>query len=436
MIAQQSEKLAKFATKGSKLVARKFNFVKKAIDVLPTPKGEQRAYYYDSRTRGLALAVSPAGRKTFVLYRKVNGKPERINIGVYPDLTIEQARGEAERLNGAIALGDNPAQQRRTIRAEDTLGTLWDRYYEEYAQHKRTGEKIKGMFTLYLNCWALRKLSTITHSDVVRLHAHIGQTRGKIVANRGIELLSSMFTQARERWNWSGENPAADVEAFPETKRKRFLQPDELPYFFKALAEEQNEIIRDYILFSLVTGARRGNVQAARWDEINFERGVWVIPRTKNDESVTVPLTNVAVDILERRKAEADSPWVFPGDGITGHLTEPKAGWARILARAQRIERDEWLKANRGKTEKDFAQFKPPSFQDLRMHDLRRTFGAYQACAGTSLPIIGESLGHKSLAATAVYARLNLDPVRQSVTRAVDTMLLAGGVAGLLGNGK
>jgi integrase len=439
MIAQSAPKLLDFATKGSKLVAnRKFNFVKKAIDSLPVPTGEQRAYYYDSRTRGLALAVSPAGRKTFVLYRKVNGKPERINIGLYPDLSIEQARGEAERLNGAIAQGDNPAQQRRTIRAEDTLGTLWDRYFEEYAKHKRTADKIKGMFNLYLSNWTLRKLSGITHSDVVRLHSHIGKTRGKIVANRAVELLSSMFTQARERWNWSGENPAADIKAFPEQKRKRFLQPDELPYFFKALSEEDNEIIRDYILFSLVTGARRGNVQAARWEEINLDRGVWVIPRTKNDESVTVPLTDAALSVLERRKEQAKgSPWVFPGNGESGHLMEPKAGWARILARAQKIEREEWLKANKGKSEQDFADYKPtPSFTDLRLHDLRRTFGAYQACAGTSLPIIGESLGHKSLAATSIYARLNLDPVRQSVTRAVDTMLLAGGVAGLLGGGK
>src|SRR5262249_2517356 len=148
--------------------------------------------------------------------------------------------------------------------------------------------------------------------------------------------LSSMFTQARERWNWSGENPAADVEAFPEKKRKRFLQPDELPFFFKALAEEENEAIRDYILFSLVTGARRGNVQASRWDEINLERGVWIIPRTKNEESVTVPLTDAALAVLERRLSERkeNCPWVFLGYGKTGHLMEPKAGWARILARA------------------------------------------------------------------------------------------------------
>src|SRR5579864_8224884 len=224
-----SAKLVEIHASSSKLVARrKFNFTKKALDALPAPVNGQRAYAYDLQVRGLAIAVSPAGRKTFVLYRKVNGRPERVNIGVYPDMSIEQARGEAQGLNSAITRGDNPADKRRTLSAEDTLGTLWDKYYEEYAKSKRTAEKIKGMYQLYLSAWQLRKLSTITHSDVVRLHAHIGKTRGKIVANRGIELLCSMFNQAKERWNWKGENPAADVQAFPEKKRKRFLQPDEL----------------------------------------------------------------------------------------------------------------------------------------------------------------------------------------------------------------
>ena len=75
--------------------------------------------------------------------------------------------------------------------------------------------------------------------------------------------------------------------------------------------------------------------------------------------------------------------------------------------------------------------------RDLRIHDLRRTLGSWQAAAGTSLPIIGKSLGHKSLAATQVYARLNLDPVRASVNRATDDLLLAAKApAKLLGGGN
>jgi integrase len=62
---------------------------------------------------------------------------------------------------------------------------------------------------------------------------------------------------------------------------------------------------------------------------------------------------------------------------------------------------------------------------DLRIHDLRRTLGSWQAAGGSSLQIIGKSLGHKLASTTAIYSRLNLDPVRESVGRATDAILAA-----------
>jgi integrase len=140
-----------------------------------------------------------------------------------------------------------------------------------------------------------------------------------------------------------------------------------------------------------------------RWPEIAWERATWTIPaeKAKEDEAIDIALSAVALRILEKRRAESTSEWVFPGRGRTGHLMEPKTAWKRIVDRA--------------------------SLQDLRLHDLRRTLGSWQAATGASLPIIGKSLGHKSIAATQIYARLNLDPVRESVRRATDAMLLAGG---------
>ena len=127
MIAAQSPKLLKFAAQGSKLVAKRFNFTKKTLDQLSSPENGQRAYHYDTNVRGLAMAVSPAGRKTFILYRKIAGRPERITIGLYPDLSIEQARGKASELNAVIAQGENPAAQKRQIRDEMTLKELFMR---------------------------------------------------------------------------------------------------------------------------------------------------------------------------------------------------------------------------------------------------------------------------------------------------------------------
>lgn len=209
-----------------------------------------------------------------------------------------------------------------------------------------------------------------------------------------------MYSFAIEHGLFSGANPARGIKSYPENERERFIQSDELPRFFQALAEEENPDMRDYFLISLLTGARKSNVLAMRWADVNLDRTEWRIPITKNGTPQTVALAPVAVEILRGR--EQGGAWVFPGIGKTGHLVEPKKGWCRVLARA--------------------------GLSDLRIHDLRRTLGSWQAKTGASLSIIGKSLNHKTYQATGIYARLDLDPVRASVERAADAMLTAAGI--------
>jgi integrase len=158
-------------------------------------------------------------------------------------------------------------------------------------------------------------------------------------------------------------------------------------------------------MLSLLTGGRKSNVLAMRWDEISFGRAEWRIPETKNGDPLTVALSMQAIEILNDRRAKTNSEWVFPSDGsASGHLADPKKAWQRILARAE--------------------------IKDLRIHDLRRSLGSWQASTGASGYVIGKSLGHKSQQATQIYARLNLDPVRESVERATQAMMAAGRVTG------
>ena len=70
----------------------------------------------------------------------------------------------------------------------------------------------------------------------------------------------------------------------------------------------------------------------------------------------------------------------------------------------------------------------PARIRDLRIHDLRRTLGSWQAATGASLPMIGRTLAHKNVSTTAIYARLNLDPVRESMQKAASAMFAAGGM--------
>jgi len=195
-------------------------------------------------------------------------------------------------------------------------------------------------------------------------------------------------------------NPAQRITQFKEVSRERFLQPDELKNFFQAVADEKNETIRDYILISLLTGARRSNVLSMQWGEISFERAEWRIPETKNGTSHTLPITTQAMQILKQRKELKDSNFVFSGTGKSGHLVEPKKGWIRIKDRA--------------------------GIKDLRLHDLRRSLGSWQAITGASLTIIGKTLAHMDVSTTAIYARLNNDPVREAMETATRAMMNAG----------
>ncbi len=78
---------------------------------------------------------------------------------------------------------------------------------------------------------------------------------------------------------------------------------------------------------------------------------------------------------------------------------------------------------------KNWEQLKQAAnLKDLRLHDLRRTMGSWQAKTGASLVVIGKSLNHKDPTATAIYARLDMDPVRESMTTAASAMFVAAGL--------
>jgi len=379
---------------------KKINFTIANLDRVTCPP-DGRAYVYDSKTPGLQFCKTSTGATSFYLYRRVQGRPARICLGSYPQMTIEQARDRVAELNGDIAKGVDPVEQKHAAKAAETFGGLFDRYMETHAKvHKKTWQDDQDQHDRYLESWRGRIARKITKSDVRALHTKVGTDAGPYSANRLLSLIHAVYSKT-DAVGADGKNPASGVQRFPEQERERFLHPDEVPAFFKALDAEPSELIRDYIMISILVGARRSNVCAMRWEDVNLERATWTIPDTKSGNPVTLALATKAVEVLKRRKRAAKPPkeWVFPSHGVTGHLVEPKAAWANIL--------------------------KAAGIKDLRIHDLRRTLGSWQAAAGASLTIIGKSLGHKSTASTKIYARLHLDPVRASVQSAATALLEA-----------
>jgi integrase len=436
--------------------ANSLNFTKSELTKI-APPATGRIEYRDTKVAGLQLRVSSTGVKTFSVYRwgKATNKPERVTIGRFPEISVDAARAKAGEIVAAFAMGENPSEAKRKARAEMTFVDLFDLYIERHSKvHKRTWREDQSKYQQYLCSekeginLAAKKLSAIDRTDIARLHAKIGKAH-PITANRVIALVSSVFGRAITWDIYDKINPATKIKKFRENSRDRFLQRDELPRFFNALNEEPNDVIRRFFLVSLLTGARRGNVLAMRWDCLDGKNWTWKIPglQSKNGVPLTVMLSAEVVELLNECKDGNDTPWVFPGTGKGGHLADPKKAWKRMLDTDELSQLIQCIRQNdrefitkegdtldtallraREQAKKYEIDTTGTRLADLRPHDLRRTLGSYQAMTGASLPIIGKSLGHKSQAATQVYARLDWDPVRLSVSRATQAMLEAGGI--------
>jgi len=359
-----------------------------------------RVYYHDARQPGLTVCVTAAGARTFYLYRWDNGRPLRQRLGTTDEITVEQARTMAKTLTGEAVQGVDIQARKRAAREELTFGELFGRWMEYAREHKRTWPEDQRKYDKFLLTWAARRLSSIEAADVERIHNSVKVKSGPYQANRVLELIKAMFRRAIDQRLWKGENPAATVRKFSEQSRDRFLKPEEMKKFFEALAAALPDQ-QDFFMLLLLTGQRRGAVQAMRWIDLDLAEGIWTVPASasKNKTAITLPLVPRAVEILKAR--QNDSEFVFPSRGKTGHLTEPKRGWQEIREAA--------------------------GLGDLRIHDLRRTLGSWQASAGVSLQIIAKALGHAhGSRATNVYARLALAPVRDAVNAATTAIIEAG----------
>lgn len=382
-------------------MATPVNISMKWIQSLASP-AKGRVYYRDEFQRTLHLCVSSTGTKTWQRYGRVNGKMTRVRIGTYPDISVKAAREICQTINADIALGKDVRAGRRATSQTRTMGTLWEWYLEYHAKPtKKTWRRDLSTWNRVLSKLKAVPIEHVTRSQLVEIVAAAAKAGGPGAGNKAIELARMLFNVAI-RNEWATRNPAASLEKNVQPSRERFLSQEEVPKFFDALARSSDRI-RDFFLLALYTGARRSNIMAMEWSEIDFTLGMWCIPRdkSKTKAAMILPLAGQAIEILRRRRdARTSDKWVFPSQSKTGHYVEPKDAWDRIKQRC--------------------------GITDLRIHDLRRTLGSWQANANVSLPIIGKSLGHaSSLSETSIYARVALDPVRQAVQNAVDAMEFA-----------
>lgn len=384
---------------------RRENFTKDLLNrIQPSPS--KRITVYDAQVSGLLIRVQPTGAKTFCWLRKGDGQIRFKRIGEFPAMSIEQARGKASEHNATLArwaaddfAGPNPFEKPR---AALTLKAVLEDYIERHvkATAKRPDLAAKGVrwqFDTYLSDWQSKRLDHITRKDVLALYAKL-RRKGLFTANRTMQLLRALYNWAIAEMAHHGDN-SARIKLVSEKpyQRTRFLQPDEAARFLEVLNTEPSRDLQAFVIISLFTGARRSDVLGMRWKDVNFETTSWTIPDPKASIPYVVPLLPEVVTALKERERKGE--WVFPGRGKTGHITGFKHSWPALLKRAK--------------------------LKDFRIHDLRRTLGSWMAGSGVSLPIIGKALGHQSLEATKIYARLQIGPVRQAAEQAAKALLNA-----------
>jgi len=375
----------------------KFNFTKRSIEALKCPG--KRVVYSDTKVKELKLRHEPSDEKLFYFKKKdrMHGNVD-FKIGSYPQTTIEQARLKASESSNQLANGIDPRVEKQD---RYTTSDLWNDYLEQHLKIHATPKSIadaSGYFNLHIKPkFGNKDIKLITSVNTRKFFSSLFKEKGYAPHNKVLNVFKAMMNKAVE-WKLIKESPIT-TKKVTETKRERFLLPEEMPAFFKALAEEPREWFKDYVYLSLLTGARQRNVLSMKWKDISFDMANWHIPMTKNGESLNVPLVPEAMELLKNKKREGE--YVFQSTTSKyGYYIGVDRPWKELLGRA--------------------------GLSDLKLHDLRRSLGSWQANLGTSLNIIGKSLGHKNVSTTAIYARLQTDPVRQSIEKATSAMLEAG----------
>ncbi|OUR77588.1 integrase [Alphaproteobacteria bacterium 46_93_T64] len=368
---------------------------KRTLDAL---KIEEKEYFlWDDDLPGFGVRVMSSGRKSFLIqYRDSGRRTRRISLGRYGTVTADEAKGTARELLSSVTRGGNPAEDLRRKRGALTMIDLCERFMEDYVPShckESTAKEYRRCVDLFIApAFGNVKAEDIDRPLIADLHH---KYRNKpYQANRTLGVLSVMFNQA-EIWGLrpDGSNPCRHVKKYEETKRERYLSPEELTGLGKALSkievkgtESQSAI--NCIRLLILTGCRLGEIQTLKWEYVQGS-SAW-LPDSKTGAK-RVYLGPAAVEVLNTIERLPNNPYVITGKLQGSYLTDMQKPWRRIR--------------------------KVAKIEDVRMHDLRHSFASSAVGLGESLPMIGKLLGHQQVQTTARYAHLADDPIHNAADR-------------------
>lgn len=363
--------------------------------------GKTRTDYYDTSTIGFVLECRPTGSKTYVLrYFDDGGRQRQLKIGVYGEITFDQARKAAKRLRSEVVLGGDPAVQKAEKKAVPTYAELAAQHLDFARAHQRRPGNTEAILRCHLiPRWGKLRLTDIGQQAVAKW---LADKADQGLAPATVEKIRMVFGRSFElakRWGLPGSdiNP---VRGIPRPRfsnaRERFLSSAEAARLLKATEASVNPQLRAIVGLLLLTGARKRELLDAQWHHIDLDRKVWFIPTSKTGQSRHVPLSQPAQDILAQLPRYEGCPWLVPNPRTRKPFTDIKHPWETARAAA--------------------------GLDDLHIHDLRHSAASFMINAGIDLFAVGRILGHADHKSTMRYSHLANDTLMKAVEAGATNM--------------
>ena len=354
---------------------------------------------------GFGVRVSPNGKKAWVVVYHFDHKPRRVTLGSYPALGLADARVAVANAKKLLAQGIDPGEQvvaqRRAERRAETVEELIEEYLEKWARpHKRSAaEDERKLRKDVIPAWGRQRAKDITRRDVIALLDNIVDRGSPITANRTLAVIRKVFNWAMSR-DILPTSPCVAVKApGKERRRDRVLSAEEIGTMWHTLDRPELPIttsIRLALKFQLITAQRKGEILGARRDEIDLDQRIWTIPatRSKNGMPHRVPLSPLALAVLDQAGAGQEGEWLFRSSRTGRPITDEAVNHA-MLKNSNLL-----------------------GTGDATPHDLRRTAASHMTSLGISRLVVSKILNHAEPGVTAVYDRHSYDSEKRAALAA------------------
>jgi integrase len=326
-------------------------FMKLTQDVVKKLKPTGKQYYVrDESMTGFYVRVSRAGTKTFTLRARVNGKKKDIDLGKPGEISVSEARKQAERQRVGLMDGKNFVRNDKLSGHLSLADTLESHLREECSKryecpyHVDFSQRTSWPKTLREKHYAFKRVREFFGDDFDVRHLtyqavneyHIWRsTVAKTAANRELSYLSPVLTDLVRR-SVITDNPCKLIKKNAEKRTRIAIPETQIGLFLEAVDALDHEVAQKAIRFGLYSGMRPGSfLSLQRLDNgsnnyVNFDEGYAYLRTHKTDwareEDVIVPLHEAALENIERPASRKDAfrnPWCFPsreaGKAMTRH---------------------------------------------------------------------------------------------------------------------